>query len=175
MKSKYSRITLGGLAGTGKGTISTMLAEKLELQRVSTGDFFRDVAKEKGLSLVELDKQSLTDNSVDILTDNRTKDFAEKKNNFILDSRLAAHFVKDAYKILLLCDDRRYERIAGRDQIPVEEAKKETLEREATYHKRYGELYNLADFDDPKYYDLVIDTSDLTPEQIVEKIISQIT
>ena len=174
MNSRYSKITLGGLAGTGKGTISRILADKLNFQRASTGDFFREVAKEKGLTLNELDKLSLTDDSVDLLTDKRTEEFGRVNDNFIMESRLAAHFIKDAYKILLVCDNRRYDRVSERDHISLEQARKETLEREETYSERYGKLYNLADFNDPKYYDLVIDTSELTPEEIIDKIIQNI-
>lgn len=175
MQSKYSKITLGGLSGTGKGTISRILAEKLGFERASTGDFFREVAKEQGLTIVELDKKSVEDDSVDILTDKKTEEFGKTHNNFVMESRLAAHFIPDAFKILLLCDDKRYERIAERDGISIEQAKKDTQDREGTYDTRFEELYKLADFDDPKYYDFVIDTTELTPDEILEKIINNIT
>jgi predicted cytidylate kinase len=179
MNSRHSKITLGGLSGTGKGTIVKLLAEKLGFEKVSVGNLLRDIAAERNITIVELDKL-LHDSPeesfrIDKVVDMRTKEYGEKNKNFIIESRLGAHFVPDAFKILLLCDDRRYERIANREGISIEKAKQDTLSRESTYHRRYGTLYNLADFDDPKYYDLVIDTSDVTPEEILNKIIQKIT
>lgn len=175
MKSKYKKITLGGLAGTGKGTISRMLADKLSFNRVSFGDFARKTAEERGVTLNELDEMSKTDESIDRDRDQYFKEYGEQNENFVAEGRLAAHFIKDAFKILLICDDRRFKRVSERDNISEEEARAETLEREGTYAERYGGLYDLADFNDPKYYDLVIDTSELTPDEILDKIINDIT
>jgi cytidylate kinase len=42
--------------------------------------------------------------------------------------------------------------------------------REASEKKRYKEYYSL-DYTDKKIYDLVIDTTKKTPEQVIEEII----
>ncbi|MCB9805561.1 AAA family ATPase [Candidatus Nomurabacteria bacterium] len=180
MKSKYRKITIGGLSGTGKGTISKMLAEKIGFTRASVGDFAREMAKEEGMTIFQFDQKHQNDEEagkkLDLILDQRTEDFGRENTNFVFEGRLPAHFIKDAFKILLTCqDEERARRIGQRDETSAEDSLKEALEREALLRDRYQIAYNLADFDDPKYYDFVIDTTNITPDQIVEKIISQIT
>jgi cytidylate kinase len=49
-------IAIGGPAGSGKTTYARHIAEKMGLRYVSAGIFFRKIAEEKGLSLIELNK-----------------------------------------------------------------------------------------------------------------------
>lgn len=179
MQSRYSKITLGGLSGTGKGTISKMLAERLGFEKISAGNFAREIAKEQGMTIFEFDQKQKEDPSAgekfDLMLDKRTEDYGNNNSNFVAEGRLTAHFIKDAYKILLTCnEEERARRIGQRDAVSMEESIKEAQERDKLLSVRYARAYNLADFDDPKYYDLVIDTSDLTPDQILEKIIKEI-
>ena len=41
-------ITISGLSGSGKSTVSKLLAQELDLQRFDAGQAQRDLAKEKG-------------------------------------------------------------------------------------------------------------------------------
>ena len=56
-------ITLGGLPGSGTSTVAKKLADILQLEIVSAGNMFRDMAKEMGISLVELGKMAKLDPS----------------------------------------------------------------------------------------------------------------
>ena len=47
-------ITIGGLAGTGTSTTAELLSEKLGIDYISAGSVFRDMAREKGMSVLEL-------------------------------------------------------------------------------------------------------------------------
>ena len=49
-------IVLGGRAGSGKSTIAKEVAKKLGYKHYSMGDLQRNIAKEKGISLLELGK-----------------------------------------------------------------------------------------------------------------------
>ena len=40
-------ITVSGLSGTGKGTVSDALAKEFKLKKISSGDLFRKLALEK--------------------------------------------------------------------------------------------------------------------------------
>lgn len=46
-------ITLGGKAGSGKGTVSELLADKLGYEIISIGSLRRKFAEEMGLSIYE--------------------------------------------------------------------------------------------------------------------------
>jgi len=46
-------ITIGGFAGSGKSTVADIVAKKLGWGRISAGDVFRKLAKEKTQTLDE--------------------------------------------------------------------------------------------------------------------------
>ena len=50
-------ITISGTPGSGKSTVAKMIATKLGFKHYSTGDFMRQMAKERGISLEELSKE----------------------------------------------------------------------------------------------------------------------
>jgi len=43
----YERITLSGFAGTGKSTVGKILANELEFEFISVGDFSREFAEKE--------------------------------------------------------------------------------------------------------------------------------
>lgn len=177
----HTKITIGGLSGTGKGTVARVLAETLGFECHSAGDFFREIAKERGYDSVlalqqEVHAEGSNDTSVDELVDNRTRTFGEQHDRFVIEGRLCAHMIPQAYNILLLCDDTiRFERIAQRENSTFEEIATETKERERLYTEFYKRFYGIEDHNDPAYYDLIIDTSAILPDEIVKQIISTLT
>ena len=76
-----------------------MKPKKLKLKHYSTGDFMRQIAKEKSLTLLQLSKKAESDKSIDIELDKRQKDLGKTQDNFIIDSRLGWHFIPKAKKI----------------------------------------------------------------------------
>ena len=67
-------ITISGAPGSGKSTVATFLAKALHLQHYSAGQFMRDMAKERGVTLVELQKEAQEDQGkIDKEIDARTK------------------------------------------------------------------------------------------------------
>lgn len=178
--SKYTKITIGGISGTGKGTVSKLLAERLGFERSSVGDFFRELAKERGFdSLLEFQQHIQDpengDQSIDEMVDERTKQYGKEHDRFVMEGRLCAYMIPEAFNILLLCDDRRFARIAEREGISTEAAKEQTLQREALYSDLYKRVYDIDDYLNPERYDFAIDTSEITPEEVVDQIITQIT
>jgi predicted cytidylate kinase len=177
----HTKITIGGLSGTGKGTVAKLLAERLGFSRHSAGDFFREIAKERGYeSLLALQQvvhtEGSIDTSVDEMVDARTREFGESHDRFVIEGRLCAHMIPNAFKILLTCDDTaRFGRIASREGITPELAEQQTKEREQLYSNFYKKFYNIESYADPSHYDLVIDTSAILPDEIVELIIAKLT
>ncbi|MEM2576562.1 MAG: cytidylate kinase family protein, partial [Candidatus Bathyarchaeia archaeon] len=93
----------------------------------------------------------------------------------ILEGQLTPWIVKNnAFKIYVAASKKdRLTRIARRDGVSLEEAEKETLNREASERKRYKEYYGI-NIDDLSIYDLIIDTSLFSKDEtikILEKII----
>jgi len=172
-------VVIGGRAGSGKSTIAKLVAKQLSLKHYSMGDLQREIAKEKGISLVELGKLEEKDAAIDKELDNKQKELGEKEDNFVIDGRLSAFFIPKAIKIFLDGDEKtRAERIL-KDTRETEESKdiKETIksinQREDSENKRYKEYYDIDCYDKTKY-DTVIDTTNLTIEQVTEKVLEAV-
>ena len=62
-------ITLTGNLGSGKSTIAKIMSEKYGFEIYSTGSIIRELAKERGLSVLEMNKLMQQDNSFDHIID----------------------------------------------------------------------------------------------------------
>jgi cytidylate kinase len=169
-------ITISGHPGSGKSTVAKLLAKKLGLKHYSAGDFMRAMAIERGISLEELTKIALKDRSIDDEIDKRTVELAEKEDNFVIDSRLGWKFIPGAVKILLTINPdvaakRIFEmrRPEEKENVTLEKTKENTKNRLKAEIERYRKIYNV-DYTDPKNHDFSVDTSVLTPDEIVGKI-----
>lgn len=173
-----SKITIFGMAGTGTSSAGKALAEKLGYEFLSSGNIFREMAAEKGLSLSEFEELSKTDSQYDIELDKKIENYGKTKTNFVVDSRLAWYFIPDSFKVaLVLDDDTRFERIAKRENKSIEQVKEETNFRESMIQKRYLEYYgvDIAKVFSDNVFDIVIDTKNNSVEKVVEAIFSQLS
>ena len=172
------RITISGPPGSGKTTACSKLSEKLGLEAVVFGKIFRELAAEKNLSLVELGAIAKQDPSIDKMIDSRILEIARANDNIILESRLSAYMCArndiPAFKIYIdASPEVRMSRIGVREGETVEEACAKTVDRQKSEAKRYKMYYDI-DIEDKSVYDLVINTDDLDPDQVVEKILEAV-
>ncbi len=165
------KISLFGLAGTGTSSVGKVLAEKRGYIFYSSGNIFREMASERGLDLYKFGKLCEKEPQIDMELDKRVEKFGKTNDDFIIDSRLAWHFIPDSIKIKLSCTDEiRIKRVSERDEISFIDAKKKTVEREISEKTRYYNYYKIKDYTDDKHFDLVIDTSDISIEEVSRKI-----
>jgi cytidylate kinase len=169
-------ITISGTVGAGKSTAAKLLAKKLNYEHYSSGDFMREMAEERKISLLELSKEAEKDRGIDEEIDARQIELGQMEDDFVIDGRLSFHFIPDSIKVFLDADfEERAKRVLS-DNIRKEcnvtliSTKENMKKREASEKKRYKEYYSL-DYTDKKIYDLVIDTTKKTPEQVIEEII----
>ncbi|MFX1278395.1 MAG: (d)CMP kinase [Promethearchaeota archaeon] len=168
-------LTISGLHGTGKSTIGKLVAKKLRIDYYSTGDAFRDLAKEMDLTLEEFTSYVEKNPEIDKKLDIRINKIAQK-GNIIIDSQLSAFILKSIadLKILLTCPlEIRVQRMSERDEATFDEKLKETNVREESELNRFKNLYNF-NLNDSNAYNLVIDTSNLSIEEIVNIILTEI-
>lgn len=172
-------ITISGASGSGKSTVAKLLAKKLNYKHYSIGDFMREIAEKRGISLLELSKLAETDKSIDKELDQRQIDLGKTEDNFVIDARLGYHFIPNSKKIFLDADlkesAKRILADKGRKEknVNLQNTTENIQKRQASEQKRYKEYYNL-DIYDKTNYDLIIDTTKLTPEQVVDKILEYI-
>ncbi len=172
------RITISGKAGSGKSTVAKLLSEKLKLRHYSIGDLMRAMANKKKIPLLELNMLAETDKSIDLELDEKLKELGRAKDDFVVDGRLTAFFIPNAdVRVFLETDDKvRAERIL-KDKREHEKSKdtddmiRQINKREESEKKRYRQYYGI-DYSDKKLYNLVIDTTKLNPDEVVERILA---
>lgn len=170
-----AKITIFGLAGTGKTTTGKMLAEKLGYKYMSTGNIFRGYAQEKNLTLNEFEELANNTDEYDRRLDSEVLDYGKNNNNFVFESRLAWHFIPDSFKVNLMCEfDERLKRVASREDKHIEQVKEETNHREDLITQRYKQYYGIENFSDPKNFDFTVDTGPNNAQKVVEIILEEL-
>ncbi len=167
------KITIFGLAGTGKTTTGKIIAEKLGYEYMSTGNIYREMAKNLGLTLNEFQLLAEKDEKYDRELDEvKVTEYGKNNDNFVLESRLAWHFVPDSIKIRLYCEANiRIQRVANRENKPFDQVEDETSLREESIYKTYKNLYGLADISSPANFDLNIDTTHIGIDEVVNAVL----
>ncbi|UCB58280.1 MAG: AAA family ATPase [Thermoplasmatales archaeon] len=170
-------ITISGTPGSGKSTIAQLLHKRLNLRYVYSGLIFRETAEKYNMTLEEFGKYCEENSNIDKELDEKQVEIL-KKDDVILEGRIAGWLAFknniSAFKIMINADiDTRAKRIVNREKGNVDKRKKEILERERSESARYKKYYNI-DLIDSSIYDLVIDSSDKTPEEIIEIIMKKI-
>lgn len=170
-------LTISGLHGTGKSTIGKLVAEKLGIKYYSTGQAFRDFAKEMNLTLEDFTEYVENNPDIDKKLDHKIIEIAQK-GNIIIDSQLSAFILESIadFKILLICPlEIRVERMTERDNESYDKKLEETTMREKSELVRYKKLYNIDLKDEEKIgkiYNLIIDTGNLTIDEVLEQILT---
>ena len=173
-------ITLWGKAGSGKGTVSKLLAEELWYEIISVWDMKRKLAAEMWINIIEFNKM-WDDPEKSAEFDLKYEEYQKSlklTDNIILDSRLGFYAQPKAFKILLDVDEEvAWERIfkAERDtdkHTSKKHAVDEVKERNSSDEERYKKLYDV-DLWNPNNYNLVIDTSERTPEEVLQIILDE--
>lgn len=177
-------ISLNGQEGSGKSTIAKLLAEKFNIPRFYMGQFFRDMAQEKGMTLTEFRKICDQDPSLDKKVDDYVTELPTKHKKFIIESRTAWHFIPQSIKIYLQVDSktaakRIFDELTEKNNRGNEDTNLDTLEnieksilrRRVEDSDRYFSFYGIRQ-DAETNYDLIVDTTNLTINEVLEKIIT---
>lgn len=161
-------LTISGPPGSGKSTLSKILSAKLGMELISMGDIFRKCAEDRCMCLAEYGMLAKSCDDIDREIDDMQKKIAREKDNIVLEGRLSGFLVDADLKVWLKAPlEIRAERIAMRENKSVSVAIAETSEREECERERYINYYAI-DIKDLSVYDLVIDSSRLSPENICE-------
>ena len=174
-------ISLNGDHGAGKSTMAKELEKELGFKRYYMGKIFRDLAKERGLTLEDLHVYIMDNPDVDRMVDDYLIDLAKKEDDFIVESRTAWHFIPKSLKIYLKIDDgeaakrifselqKHNERNEGKDLDTIEKVRDSIIKRKEMDDERYMKFYGISIRND-KDYDLVLDTTHLSIEESFQKV-----
>jgi len=168
----YHRITITGDPGSGKSTFARTVAEKTGYQLITTGNIFRKLAAEKGISLTALNELAEKQAEIDAVVDDYLKSLNGHPGNLVLDSRMGWYFIKNALKIRLTVDPEVAVARIFQDKAhlrekfaTIGEAMQEVERRRASEISRYKSLYGV-DIGDTSNFDLVINTSHKAPKDV---------
>jgi cytidylate kinase len=178
-------ITLGGDPGSGKSVIGKAISDKLNLKQYSAGGFMRQIAEERGMPLEKLLKIAESDFSIDTEVDDMVKELAKKEDNFLLDSRIAFHFIPKAIKVFLKTDTKKAAERIWRDIQnkkrqteahfkSLEEVHQSVIARQESEKARYKKYYNLNHLD-MSNYDIVIDATNMSVQEEIDSLLKAIS
>ncbi len=173
-------VSLSGRPGSGKSAVGWRLAERLGLLHVSAGDFMRAMAAERGMTILELSRFAEDGDGIDREIDARTRHLGDTVDGFVIDARLGWWVLPESFKVFLdVATEEAARRVygAGRgtesenvDLVATEEAiRRRTMSESDRYLRYYG-----VDYLDPSHYDLVVDTTALGVEEVVDLIVAAI-
>lgn len=170
------RITLSGDIGSGKSTFGKHLAEELGIPRIYVGGLMREEAKKRGMTLDDFNAMLQTDEQIDREMDAMQTEVAAKTARGLFEGRTSWHFVEeaDARVYLSVSANVGAERVWGdegntaRDKYASLEAVKEANQkRKQSEIDRYQRYYNIDVYNHDNF-DIVIDTSTRTIEEVYQ-------
>jgi len=169
---KEIKIAISGRSGCGNTTVSKMTADSLSLRFINFT--FRNLAQEKGLDFKTVLELAASDDSWDREIDSRQVALARAGGGCVLGSRLAIWMLEDAdLKVYLNAGPQtRADRIVKREGGAIEEVSEFTAERDRQDHSRYLRIYGI-DTDNYSFADLVIETDNISPQEIVDRIVKK--
>lgn len=174
-------ISITGDLGSGKSSVAKILCQQLQFEYFSTGSLQRKLAAEKGMNTLDMNKFSESTKEVDDYIDNFLRNIEADKNadiTYILDSRLAWHFVPGSFKVFIkVAPQVAAERVLA-DKLRSNEPGSDNLQatidnlqaRMQSECKRFKDYYNI-DYRKEENFDLVIDSSHLTAQEVADAIV----
>ncbi|HSX58219.1 MAG TPA: AAA family ATPase [Candidatus Saccharimonadales bacterium] len=171
---KFRNIVVAGDVGTGTSTLAHSLADKFGWKYIAAGDFFRNYAKEHNIPL--WNKEAIPDD-FDKEVDDQLTNKLKEESGWVVDSHYAGWFLREdpqVFRILLTCDRKvATQRMQQRDHTH-EETSEEIEKRRAGLYAKFKKLYSDDNYEDPKFYDLVIDTTNTTAEETLNQAFDQL-
>lgn len=178
--NKKHIITITGDIASGKGAVTEILKEKLEYSIYRNGEYFRKLAAEHNMNVKDFNIYAKSHPEIDFDIEKSAEAYAKEHDNLIVDARLGWFVVPDSFKIYLTVDVEEAAKRVLLDETRgtvekysnIEHAKSNIIERSDLENERYFKLYGVRK-KDMSNYDLVVDTTNNTPEEIANTIIQE--
>lgn len=173
-------ITMAGDIASGKGTVTSLLKQELGYEIYKNGEYVRKLAKDMNMSIVEFQEYLNAHEEIDREIEKSASLYAKDHDNLIIDARLGFYAVPYSFKVYLKVDLKEAAKRAYNDSLRKDTEKYESIEsamkdikyRYEQENMRYLKTYNVRR-DDMSNYDLVIDTTNMSPEEVASKILKE--
>lgn len=174
------KISVTGDLGSGKSTVCRYLSDTLNFNLYSIGQIQRSLAQKYNMSIHDFNIYMETHPEIDEEIDTELTRIGKQPESMILDSRMAWHFVPDSFKVFLSVTPEAAAKRVMKDNRgavesykSLEEAKNALIDRKRSENLRYITKYGV-DCQKPENYDLIIDTTDISPTQAADMILSHL-
>jgi|AntAceMinimDraft_5_1070358.scaffolds.fasta_scaffold41992_2 cytidylate kinase len=179
---KKNIITIAGKLGSGKSSTGKKIAQQLLYQHFSSGDFYRNVAAQRGVTITELNEIAKKEPEIDYEIDDLLKKKAFDKD-LVIDSRLAFHWIPDSFKVYLEIDSRlaakrmvadldiNLQRKKSEKLLTIDEMVIDSQKRLDSEIQRYKKLYDV-NHTEHAHFDYIINTG--LPENNLESVVEKI-
>ena len=175
-------IILCGMPASGKTTAAQIVAKRLRIKMMGGTDILKQMARERGYKMTGDDWWDTEDGVKFLREREKNPDFDKEtdrrllkvvaKGNVVVTSYTAPWLSKKGFKCWLGASaQKRAQRMAKRDRIPIGRSIKSTRIRDRENRKLYKKLYGIDFGSDMKPFDLVIQTDSLTSAQVAALII----
>lgn len=183
--NKLFSIIISGWPAVGKTTIAWKLAEEFDIVMYNGGDILKMLAEEKGYSVKRDDwwdtaeakkfmEERKSDFSFDKKVDEKLIEIV-KKGRAVITSYTLPWLVSEEESLIIIIkfwlrgsSENRARRMANRDSINLEEAKKITTRRDEENKKIYHKLYGFRFGEDLTVFDYVLNTDRLSLDSLTE-------
>ena len=170
-------ISITGDLASGQSTVSKMLAEDLNYYLYRNGAYCRELAIKQGMSITEFGEYLKSHPEIDMQIEKSATEYAKNHSNIVIDAKMGWYAVPDSFKVYLKVDIDVAAKRAFADpnrkraeSLPtLESQKQDMIKRSKNDLARYFNLYKVRR-DDMSNYDFILDTSNLTPEEVLNKI-----
>ena len=173
-------ITIAGDHASGQGTLSNLLKEKYGYEIYRNGQYVSKLAKENNISITQFQDYLKIHPELDRKIEQSAKEYADSRDNLIIDAKLGWYSVPESFKIYLKVDIKEAVKRAFMDENrkdtenykSIEEAEEKIIYRHEEENKRWYDEYKV-NRDDMSNYDLVIDTTSKTPKEVFEIVVEE--
>lgn len=181
MPHRYRNIAISGQIAVGSTSLAKALSQKLGWPFHDGSQIFRDISTQAGFDLEKQVNEAISSRSdqIDIQVDQKTIQIIQSSKKVVVASKLVGFLsrdIKHTFKILVTAPlDIRIKRYSQDGGYPPEQAKQLIELREQEDYKKWSRLYDSHDFFNPQYFNLVLDSSKLSIEQEVAKILESLS
>ena len=174
-QNRPALITVAGQIGSGKTAVCREISGRTGWEIISAGGILRRMAIEKNMTVLEFNEYLKLHPEIDREVDQYLASFATSQKPLLIDSRLAWHFIPASIKLYLIVDPWvGAERVftasrTDENHISISAASSENLDRQKAERERYLNLYDI-DCQNWRNYDYVLDTTDVSPQILVDRI-----
>lgn len=166
-QSKKQIITIAGSLGSGKSSTGKALAAALGFKHYSSGDLFRKMAAERGVSIEAINQTAEIQKDLDHKVDEWLRELYRTEQRFVVDSRMAWHWMPESFKLFLALDQEtaamrilshiKEESRVSEHASSVEDVRASIDRRFASEQRRYLDLYGVNPTDTLNF-DMILTT-----------------